>query len=173
MDQNFQQFQGQPPVEKKESEWKNILTIIFLVLSPIVGLILMWLLAEWGRKTKRIVTLALGIPWGVAFLGILAGIALVSLGGSREAARDARRTANVRQISFAAELYWQENGVYPTNLEDMKKNIGDGLKDPQTNLPYTYILQANGQDYVICAKFEAKEKQKANCLNSQGAWVAE
>ncbi len=164
-------------IEKKESEWRNILTIVFLVLSPLIGLILMWWLSDWGRKTKRIVTLALGIPVAIAILGVIFSIILVSFGGggAREIARDARREADVRMISTALEMYFSDNNVYPSSLDipGVTSFLGEISKDPQTGLPYTYVLQIGGQDYLLCARFEQKAKQKTNCLNSKGTWVAE
>ena len=40
----------------------------------------------------------------IAIIGILAGIVLVSLGGARANARDAKRQSDIRQISTAMEL---------------------------------------------------------------------
>ena len=37
--------------------WREILTLIFLILSPLIGVILMWTLARWSKKTKIIITL--------------------------------------------------------------------------------------------------------------------
>ncbi|MFH1181239.1 MAG: hypothetical protein V1705_02425 [bacterium] len=159
--------------EKKESEWENILTIIFLALIPLAGLILMWFLADWSRKTKKIITLVLGIPVVVAILGVLTSITLVSLGGAREKARDAMRESDLRSIQVSLDYYYFENNVYPASLEDLKLVFGGAApKDPLTNLSYEYALQPDGRDYLICANFEKKEKQKADCVDSQGAWFA-
>ena len=40
----------------------------------------------------------------IAIIGILASIVLVSLGGARQKARDARRQSDIRQISLAMEM---------------------------------------------------------------------
>jgi prepilin-type N-terminal cleavage/methylation domain-containing protein len=45
----------------------------------------------------------------IAIIGILAGIVLVSLGGARANARDARRQADIRQINTAMELCYDDN----------------------------------------------------------------
>lgn len=44
----------------------------------------------------------------IAIIGILAGIVLVSLGGARANARDARRSADIRQFSMAMELCYND-----------------------------------------------------------------
>jgi type II secretory pathway pseudopilin PulG len=104
-----------PALPRKEEEWKNILTIIFLVLIPLVGIILMWVLATWSKKTKIIVTAILAVPIAIAVVGILASIVLVSMGGAREAARDAIRQVDMRQIVAAQEMYFTEHDAYFTS----------------------------------------------------------
>ncbi len=42
----------------------------------------------------------------IAIIGILSGIVLVSLGGARSKARDAKRQSDIRQISLAQEMYY-------------------------------------------------------------------
>ncbi len=56
----------------------------------------------------------------MAIIGILAAIVLVSLGPARQAAKDARRQADIRQISTAMELCYDDATcagaqVYPSN----------------------------------------------------------
>ena len=45
----------------------------------------------------------------IAIIGMLASIVLVSLGGARAKARDARREADIRQIATAMEMYYDDN----------------------------------------------------------------
>ena len=45
----------------------------------------------------------------IAIIGILAGIVLVSLGGARASARDARRTSDIRAIHTAMELCYSDS----------------------------------------------------------------
>ncbi|PIR89576.1 MAG: hypothetical protein COU07_01620 [Candidatus Harrisonbacteria bacterium CG10_big_fil_rev_8_21_14_0_10_40_38] len=49
----------------------------------------------------------------IAIIGILAAALLVSLGGARQAGRDARRIGDVRQVQSALELYFNKCGHYP------------------------------------------------------------
>jgi type II secretion system protein G len=50
----------------------------------------------------------------IAIIGILAAVVLVSLNSARLKSRDARRLADVRQVMTALELYYNDNGAYPT-----------------------------------------------------------
>lgn len=48
----------------------------------------------------------------IAIIGILAGMVLVSMGGARAKARDARRMADMRQMVSAQEMYYGDADQY-------------------------------------------------------------
>lgn len=48
----------------------------------------------------------------IAIIGILTGIVLVSLGGARSKARDAKRQADMRQLTSAQEMYYGDGESY-------------------------------------------------------------
>lgn len=50
----------------------------------------------------------------IAIIGILAAVVLVSLNSARSKSRDSRRIADVRQVQTALELFYNDNGRYPT-----------------------------------------------------------
>jgi prepilin-type N-terminal cleavage/methylation domain-containing protein len=50
----------------------------------------------------------------VAIIGLLATLSIVALNNARARARDARRVADVKQIQTALELYYNDQGSYPT-----------------------------------------------------------
>ncbi len=50
----------------------------------------------------------------IAIIGLLASVVLLALGSARAKARDAKRVADARQVSSALELYYNDNGGYPT-----------------------------------------------------------
>ena len=51
----------------------------------------------------------------IAIIGMLTGIVLVSLGNARSKARDAKRQADIRQISTAMEMMYSDNdNLYAT-----------------------------------------------------------
>ena len=49
----------------------------------------------------------------IAIIGLLATIAVVSLNQARIKGYDAKRTADIKQISTAMQMYLQDNGTYP------------------------------------------------------------
>lgn len=50
----------------------------------------------------------------IAIIGILSTLAIVALGNARARSRDAKRVSDVRQITSALELYFNDNGQYPS-----------------------------------------------------------
>lgn len=52
----------------------------------------------------------------IAIIGLLATIAVVALSNSRARARDARRLGDIKQIQTALQLYYNEQGGYPTSI---------------------------------------------------------
>ena len=84
----------------------------------------------------------------IAIIGILAGIVLVSLGGARANARDARRQSDMRQFNTAMELCYDDatcntseayltSTTMPTAVGTYLKSVS---KDPGSGNPsYTWI----------------------------------
>jgi prepilin-type N-terminal cleavage/methylation domain-containing protein len=61
----------------------------------------------------------------ISIIGLLSTIAVVSLGGSRAKARDAKRLADMRQLMTALNLYQEVNGCLPiTNASTCPGNGG-------------------------------------------------
>ena len=75
----------------------------------------------------------------IAIIGILASIVLVSLGGARSKARDARRQSDIRQISIAMEMYYDDNDSAYLTSATMPTVIGTYLNplplDPGSGTP--------------------------------------
>lgn len=112
----------------------------------------------------------------IAIIGILASIVLVSLGGARAKARDARRMSDIRQISLAMEMFNNDNANYQaiaggtapalarittlaiTNyLDPLPKDPGGGTNATCNNTAgaaYCGFTSPAGPDYCIVAALE-------------------
>lgn len=111
----------------------------------------------------------------IAIIGILASIVLVALGGAREKARDARRESDIRQISIAMEMFYDDGQAYISQT-DAPSAIGDYLNpippDPRGN-DYEWISNAaNDQRYCFYAileggSFFAASERGTKRLNSE------
>lgn len=66
----------------------------------------------------------------IAIIGLLAGIVLVSLGGARESAKDARIIASLSQTRSVAELVANSNnGLYETATPDSDTDVCDTVNN--------------------------------------------
>ena len=74
----------------------------------------------------------------IAIIGILSTLAIVALGNARTKARDAKRLADIKQISTALELYYADYGIYPTIITP-----GNSLVSPDTTKTYMSSIPNN------------------------------
>ena len=104
----------------------------------------------------------------IAIIGILAGIVLVSLGGARSKARDARRQSDIRQVVTAQEMFYGDGEAYQTSaVAAGTPAIGSylgALDDPQSTKHYTWLANdgtiatgcTTGQYFCAYATLENK-----------------
>jgi len=103
----------------------------------------------------------------IAIIGILATLAVVALQQARQNARDSKRMADMKQVQTALELFFNENGRYPT-IEEWNSGTITSSSSQQVfmySIPtapspadgscleasntYTYIPQNDGASYTI------------------------
>lgn len=68
------------------------------------------------KSGNKIFIVIIGVVVGIAVLGLLASVVLLSLNSARAKSRDAKRYADVTQMSAALELYRVDNDEYPELL---------------------------------------------------------
>ncbi|MDD4901784.1 MAG: type II secretion system protein [Patescibacteria group bacterium] len=59
----------------------------------------------------------------IAIIGLLSTLSIVALNSARTKARDAARTASIKQWQTALELYYSDRGGYPNGVEGSPANI--------------------------------------------------
>lgn len=122
----------------------------------------------------------------IAIIGMLSSVVLASLNNARAKARDAKRTASIRQIQTALELYYDTNGRYVTSADVVLHTALAPLVptyisalpiDPNVNAPFRYYTaSANPAPwYAIYIPYETKTAcyvcaGNATCAAGTGWW---
>ena len=94
----------------------------------------------------------------ISIIGILSSIVLVSMGGARTKARDARRQSDIRQIGTALELKYTDDEKYvsqaavPTAIGTYMPSVPD---DPSGGA-YNWVTNA-ADDQKFCVYAELEE----------------
>jgi prepilin-type N-terminal cleavage/methylation domain-containing protein len=109
----------------------------------------------------------------IAIIALLATFSVIALNSARAKARDAKRLADIKNISTALDMYYNENGVYPvsptssgiiTNLCFSNIGItstcgetvyiGDLPGDPIGDSEYSYMPTDDRLDYALTFTME-------------------
>lgn len=115
----------------------------------------------------------------VSIIGILTGVIIGGVASARVKARDARRVADIKQISKAIENYFSSCYSYPSALTNLTTSgctayipvITSLPQDPQasTNVYYRYYTDTlgglggtsgSGRRYHVCATLETSAANK-------------
>lgn len=118
----------------------------------------------------------------VAIVGVLSGLALVSLGGAKTSARDGRRKADLEEVRTALEMRRSDCGSYPSGpLVSGQAIVGDtGCKPPSViymeKIPYDprdltaskekYYYTGGGNAYYLCASLEVSGGTAPHCTGA-------
>jgi len=101
----------------------------------------------------------------IAIIGLLATLSVIALNSARAKARDTKRVADIRQISTALEMFYNDAGRYPKDGEWASGSLSyngqtylttiptapspaDGSCD-DTNNPFTYAQTEAGASYTL------------------------
>lgn len=97
----------------------------------------------------------------VAILGILAGVAVVSLKGRTQAANITAARTSIQAISTAIDTYEVDNGIFPPSLQNLLTKgseynwNGPYLKDgrmPKTPWGDEFVYSTKGDGYELKAR---------------------
>ena len=109
----------------------------------------------------------------IAIIGMLSSIVLVSLGGARTRARNAKRQSDMRQVLTAQEMVMGDDEIYctstlsTTGILAITNSIGTeyypATNDPQTGKNYVWI-DNTGDSSKFCAI--ATMENKGACANT-------
>ena len=129
------------------------------------------MLKLFKRKQKGFTLIELLVV--ISIIGILSSIVLVSMGGARAKARDARRQSDMRQIGSACELYYSDvtNDQYPeyTNYTNAKAGgISTYMPasampdDPTSSKSYNWVdnFTTAGHEQKFCVWTHADDTTK-------------
>ncbi len=123
----------------------------------------------------------------IAIIGVLTGISVFALVGTRESARDTKRKTDLEGIKSALEIYKADCNRYPPSSGSGSFSfggtlVGDGTHCPLTNvylqsvpqdpLPgrtYSYVAVGNpARSYILCASLETINVVDPRCTASCG-----
>lgn len=124
----------------------------------------------------------------IAIIAVLAAIVMVNVTVYIAKARDARRTADIRQVQVALAMYYTDNGFYPTSPDNTLIGALNGILNPKYigNIPvspsgadYHYYNNntPSAQYYAIEVTYETKPwcyacaGPAANCADGIGYWA--
>ena len=155
----------QPLIPEKVSNWWYVLAIFL----GIVGGIIAWAVNKDRNPKKAIRFLIVGLVLpAIYIIGILASIVLVSLGGAREKAKDARIMADMSQLRVAIEIYCDRGDSYSganCSLAELSP-ICSGIKEYAGEMPTIksstknyclYIKLLSGEYYCLTDAFSGRK----------------
>ena len=100
----------------------------------------------------------------IAIIGLIAALSVIALGNARSKSRDAKRVSNIKQMQTALELFFNDQGKYPTAIEwntgSLYATSTFGTTTYMERIPsfptggdcgvsYNYLANSAGSDYSI------------------------
>lgn len=119
------------------------------------------------RGTATLINLmTMGLVVSFTAGGVAAGTGTII-----NSAKNVQKTANLRQIATALELYYLDNLSYPAISEKGNKGFSEAAENlvkggyinfvPQDGEDYEYFSQKNGQGYVLRVFMGSREEKES------------
>ncbi len=96
----------------------------------------------------------------ISIIGILAGIVLIGPGNARQRARDAKREADIMEIQWAMERYYNDHYEYPSELGQLappNNSYLPSIPEDPSGEEYSSQVATDMQSYCIWAELERGE----------------
>ena len=139
----------QPLVPEKVSNWWYVLAIFF----GIVGGIIAWAVNKDRNPKKAIRFLIVGLVLpAIYIIGILASIVLVSLGGAREKAKDARIMDDMSQLRSAIEIYYYDREEGFSGVDCFSTELSSICSDVKEYAGETPTIKSSTKNYCLYVK---------------------
>jgi len=140
----------QPLIPEKVSNW----WYVFPIFLGIVGGIIAWAVNKDRNPKKAIRFLIVGLVLPAIYIigGIFASIVLVSLGGAREKAKDAKIMADMNQLRASIEIYYyeREGGFSGVNCFSPElSSICSDIKEYAGEMP---TIKSSAKNYCLYVK---------------------
>lgn len=115
----------------------------------------------------------------MTIIAVLSALSFFAISGAREAARDARRKADLEQIASALEMYKADCGYYPTTLPNVGSSLTTPITctgtsnvvlqsmpgDPTSSVRYSYN-RLSATSFELCAHLEDRNALPVSCVNT-------
>lgn len=105
------------------------------------------------KPSKNIIVASVVVALVVA--AVIVGVILLDSPAQERLRRlDERRVSDLRELSYAVDVYWTREGSLPSSLEDLsnEERVVRELADPETGNPYEYRVLGD-KAYELCAVF--------------------
>ena len=106
------------------------------------------------RKSGKNIIVA-SVVTAIVMAAVIGGIILLDSPAQERLRRlDERRVTDLRELSYAVDLYWTREGSLPPTLEELSSAPGVFVElfDPETRQPYEYRVLGE-TTYELCAVF--------------------
>lgn len=117
----------------------------------------------------------------IVVIAILASITIVAYNGTQNRAKDSQLDAAVHDLKGSLELYFADQGVYPTacgsdnagcNVSSLASYLVPEYLDVMSSTPTTlnYVRGTGGQSYAILIDYLSKANCKTGVKVNSGWW---